>query len=602
MQNQFVNRRLVLGGIILLVGLVYLVRLFLLQVVNTSYKLSADNNSRQRVVDYPGRGLVTDRNGKVLVYNEAVYDLMVVPRQVGPFDTVDLCRTLEIDRKDFESSLAAARRYSKFKPSPVARQVPVELYSLFLEKLYRYPGFYFQTLTQRRYPFSTAAHVLGYTGEVNQGDIRNDPYYGLGDYIGKSGLEQQYEKELRGQKGVRYLMVDVYSRVQGSYEDGRFDSLPQPGLNLVSTLDADLQSYGERLMQGKTGSIVAIEPSSGEILALISSPAFDPNQLVGRSRSKTYSALLNDSLNPLFNRATMSRYAPGSIFKIVQALVGLDMGVIHENSSFDCNTSLIGCHNHPTATNVVEAIQYSCNPYFFQVYRRIIQQGQSRNIFIDSELGLQAWQQKVMSFGLGQVLPADLPGIKPGFIPGPEFYDKWYGNNRWAFSTIYSNCNGQGEVETVPIQIANLAAIFANRGYYYTPHLVKSVGENGLAPEDYRIRRSPDIDTRFFDVAVEGMYQVVYGAGGTGSRARVPDVVVCGKTGTVQNVHGEDHSGFFAFAPMDQPRLALAVYVENAGAGGLWSAIICSLMIEKYLKGEVTQAEKERMVLEYRQY
>ncbi len=602
MQNKFVNRRLVIGGIILLAGLVYLFRLFFLQVVNTSYKLSADNNSRQRVINYPGRGLITDRHGKVLVYNEAVYDLMVVPRQVSDFDTMDLCRTLEIDRNEFEASMAAANRYSRFKPSPVVRQVPVELYSLFQEKLYRYPGFYFQTLTQRKYPFSTAAHVLGFTGEVNQDDIRSDSYYGLGDYIGKSGLEQQYEGELRGQKGVRYLMVDVYSRVQGSYEDGRYDTLPQPGLNLVSTLEADLQSYGELLMQGKTGSIVAIEPSSGEILALISSPAFDPNELVGRSRSKTYSALLNDSLNPLFNRATMSRYAPGSIFKIVQALVGLEMGVIHENSSFDCNTSLIGCHNHPTAHNVVEAIQYSCNPYFFQVYRRIIQQGQSRNIFVDSELGLQAWQQKVMSFGLGQVLPADLPGIKPGFIPGPEFYDKWYGNNRWAFSTIYSNCNGQGEVETVPIQIANLAAIFANRGYYYLPHLVKSVADNGLAPEEYRIRRSPDVDQRYFDVAVEGMYQVVYGAGGTGSRARVPEVVVCGKTGTVQNVHGEDHSGFFAFAPMDQPKIALAVYVENAGAGGLWSAIICSLMIEKYLKGEIKQLEKERMVLEYKQY
>ena len=543
--------------------------------------------------------MVYDRYGEVMVYNEPVYDLLMMPRQVKTFDTLELCRILDVTLTDLEEGIRKAKKYSLRKTSPVIRNIPAGRNALMQEKLFKYPGFSIQTRTQRKYPRGIAPHVLGYLGEVDQKDLTSDPYYNLGDYIGQAGLEKFYEKQLRGVKGVHHLLVDVYNRVQGSYEEGRYDTLPKTGMNLTCTLDSDLQAYAEYLMNGKKGSIVVIEPSTGEILTLLSSPAYDPNLLSGRERSNNYNIMKVNPQEPFFNRATMSRYAPGSIFKIIQALVGLQLEVITPYSSFECNKELMGCHEHPRATNIKLAIQYSCNPYFFQVYRRIIMKGESRNIFIDSEIGLQAWQQMVMSFGLGQVMETDLPGIRAGFIPGVDFYDKWYGDNRWAFSTIYSNCTGQGEVETVPIQIANLAATIANRGYYFVPHFIKEMeGVDGV-DNVFRQKRYSDVNSSYFELIVDAMQDVVYEPGGTGSRARVPRVVVCGKTGTVENTHGEDHSGFFAFAPRENPQIAIAVYVENAGSGGIWAAAITSLMIEKYLTGTITQKEKERMVLEF---
>jgi penicillin-binding protein 2 len=602
MRNQNQNRKYIIGGMVLLVAVIYTLRLFYIQVIDQSYKLSSNNNSRLRQVEFAARGMIFDRYGKVLVYNEAVFDLLVLPQQVKSFDTLGLCGMLKIDPAEFRENLKKAREYSRYRQSPVVRNVSPEQIAALQEKLYKFPGFSIQTRTQRKYPEPIAPHVLGYVGEVNNNDMKNNPYYQMGDYIGKSGLESEYEEILRGRKGIHFMLVDVHNRVQGNFDNGRYDTIPEPGKKLTTTIDAGLQQYGEQLLAHKLGSIVAIEPATGEILALISSPGYDPNELVGRVRGQNFDRLMNDSLNPLFNRATMSRYSPGSIFKIIQALIALQIGVIDEFYSVDCNKGIIGCHDHPNAHGLREGIRYSCNPYFYNLFRRIILQGKSTSNFRDSEMGLATWTPMARNFGLGQVLSVDIPGVKPGLIPDVAFYDKIYGKGRWAFSTIYSNSIGQGEVETVPIQIANLAAIIANRGHYYVPHFVKAIEGIDTIPQKYTRQISTGIDTRYFDIIADGMAEVVYEPGGTGSRARVPGVVVCGKTGTVQNSQGEDHSGFFAFAPKDRPRIAIVAYVENSGAGGTWAATIASLMIEKYLNGSVTQLDKEKMILEYQQY
>jgi penicillin-binding protein 2 len=603
MQNPNTNRKYVIGAMVLAVTALFMLRLFYIQVIDKSYQLSSNNNSRLRVVEYPGRGMIMDRYGKVLVYNEAVYDLLVLPQQAKQFDTLELCRILAMDPVELRESITKARDYSRYRQSAIVRQISPEQIASLNEKLFQFPGFSIQIRTQRKYPQAIAPHILGYVGEVNQGDINSDIYYQSGDYIGKSGLEAEYEPYLRGRKGIRFMMVDVHKRPQGNFENGRYDTIPEPGKKLTTTIDAALQEYGEKLLAHKKGSIVAIEPSTGEILALISSPAYDPNELVGRIRGKNFERLMSDTLNPLFNRATMSRYSPGSIFKIVQSLVALQLGVIDEYYSVDCNKDIIGCHDHPNAHGLREGIRYSCNPYFYNVFRRIILLGKSTSQFQDSQIGLKTWYQMVYPFGLGQILPVDLPGVKPGLLPDTDYYNRKYGGSRWAFSTIYSNSIGQGEIETVPIQIANLAAIIANRGYYYVPHLIKSIEGNDTIPLKFREPVYTKIDPKYFDIVTDGMQGVIYDAGGTGSRAQVPGITVCGKTGTVQNTgRKEDHSGFFAFAPRERPRIAIVAYVENSGTGGLYAATITSLMIEKYLNGTVTQLEKEQLILEYQQF
>ncbi|MGM0647703.1 MAG: penicillin-binding protein 2 [Bacteroidota bacterium] len=593
--KAYANRRVILLAIIVIVAVIFVVRLSWLQLFDSSYKASASNNSRRDVTIYPSRGLIYDRNGDFLVYNEAVYDLMVIPAQTKLKDTLGFCELIGMPPEDFREKIKAIRHYSLLKPSLLMKQISKQDAGFIQERLYKYAGFYMRPRTLRSYPWPVAAHALGFIGEVNQQEIDSDRYYVSGDYIGKSGLEKRYEKELRGEKGVQKLLVDVHNVEMGSYMDGRFDTAAVAGKDIHSTLDLELQRYGEELMKNKVGSVVAIEPSTGEVLAIVSSPTYDPNLLVGRIRSENYNRLQKDSVRPLFNRALMASYPPGSIFKIVQALVGLDLDVIEPSTGFPCNKALVGCHNHPPANSVRDGLKYSCNPYFYRVFKRIIQQGHTNSVFTDSRIGLRQWHKEVLKFGLGKPIGLDLQNVKPGYVPSVDFYDVWYGKNRWAFSTIYSLSIGQGEVEVIPLQMANLAAIIANRGYYIEPHLVKQIGteevKDNLEPHD------TGIDRDYFELVADAMQGVVDEPGGTARLARIDSIAVCGKTGTAENPHGEDHSVFIAFAPRENPKIAISVYVENSGFGGTWAAPIASLMIEKYLKGEISNEYKEERIL-----
>ena len=595
--KPFEDRKFVILGIFLTIALIFLGRLFFIQVIDDSYQMSANNQTLRTITQYPVRGLIYDRNKQLLVYNEAAYDLMVVPSKVSDFDTSSFCQLLGISDSAFVTRLKKARKYSRYRPSVFEKQIPASQWALVSERLYKYNGFHGEKRTLRKYPKATSAHILGYISEVGNSDIAKDSYYKSGDYIGKRGLEKEYESVLRGTRGKKILMVDVHNRIKGNYRNGLYDSLPIAGKNLICSIDRDLQAFGELLMQGKRGSIVAIEPSTGEILAMISAPSYDPNLLVGRPRSKNYQMLqLNDSLNPLFNRTINAMYRPGSIFKIVQALVALDEGVITQDTRFQCNRGIIGCHGSHTYDELVGAIQHSCNPYFYQVYKRLIQRGDNTSVFKDANMGLQTWQERVKLFGFGVQLKTDLPGLKMGLVPTPEFYNKWYGENGWAFSTIYSNSIGEGELQVVPIQMANLAAIIANKGYYYQPHLIKSIGEDSVKRPEFTQKFDTEVDPKYFEPIVKAMFKVVNESGGTARKARMDSIIVCGKTGTVQNDPWPDHSVFMAFAPMENPKIAVAVYVEYSGYGGTWAAPISSLMIEQYLTGEIKRKDKQKRI------
>jgi penicillin-binding protein 2 len=596
--NNLSDRKVVIALIFIVVGLIFIIRLFNVQIINDKYKIDSDQNVLREVIQYPARGLIYDRNGILLVYNEAAYDLMVVPRLVKEMDTLAFCQLLGIKLEDFRTKFYKAKNYSRYKPSVFEKEISSKEYAKIQEKLFGYPGFYAQTRTLRKYPRESAAHVLGYIGEVDQNIIDNDHYYKSGDYIGKSGIELSYESLLRGKRGVKRVLVDVHNREKGSYLDGELDTLAVTGETIHLTIDAVIQEYGEKLMQNKRGSIVAIEPQTGEILALISAPAYNPNLLVGRDVKKNYPVLSNDELKPLFNRALMASYPPGSTFKTVQALIALQDGVINEQTGFPCIKNPVNCHNHPNATDVISSIKMSCNPYYYNVFRRILLQNKSTSLFKDSEIGLAQWSKHVKKFGLGVRLETDLPAIKKGFIPDVDFYDKWYGKGRWAFSTIYSLSIGQGEIGVVPLQMANLSTILSNRGYFYTPHLLKRIEKTDTIPSIFRIKHNVGVDAKYFTPIVEGMLKVVEEAGGTARRAKIDSIQVCGKTGTAQNPHGEDHSIFIAFAPKDNPKIAIAVYIENAGFGGTWAAPIASLIMEKYLKGSIKDVEKEKRILE----
>ncbi|MBQ3580053.1 MAG: penicillin-binding protein 2 [Bacteroidales bacterium] len=595
MIDRYSDRARVIKAILIAVGAIFVIRLAVLQVFNNKYKSLAERQSLRNITIYPARGLVYDRNGELLVYNDVVYDLMVVPRSVKNIDTAYFCRSIGITREEFEAYMQKARNYSPYTASPFMKQITKEDYARWQNLLYKFDGFYVQNRTLRVYPKPIAAHVLGYVGEVDEAEMEQNPRYQMGDYVGKSGIEKTYEELLCGKKGRRVVRVDVHSREIGPYENGAHDTVPVAGEKLYSTIDAELQEYAERLMANKRGCVVALEPSTGEVLALVSAPSYNPNLLVGRTRGENYLTLLRDISKPLYNRALQGQYPPGSIFKVAQAMIALDLGVITPNSGFVCDKSLVGCHNHPSARSVQEAIKMSCNPYFYQVYRRVIQQGKYNNIYKDSQYGLTVWRNYMLKMGFGTALDIDIPNVKSGRIPDTAYYNKWYGAGKWAFSTIYSNSIGQGEVEVVPLQMANLAAIVANRGYYYIPHVVKFYGEDSTKIEKYYERHETGIDPQYFDIAAKGMYDVVHGAGGTGHRADVPGIAVCGKTGTAEN-YGNDHSVFISFAPMEDPKIALAVYVENAqGGGGTWAAPISGLIIEKYLKGEVQRKDVEKM-------
>lgn len=598
MSNQYQERSAVVRIIFLAIGLIFIVRLAFLQLFDSDLRRQADSQALRHITQYPARGLIYDRNGELLVYNEAVYDLKVIPKMVKRLDTNMFCSVVGISRDEFDARMRKACKYSTYSASMFMKQISKEEYASWENHLYKFRGFYVQQRTLRVYDRPIAAHVLGYIGEVNDDEIKADSYYKQGDYIGKSGLELSYEEVLRGIKGDRIMHVDVHNREIGPYLNGAHDTLAVEGGNLYTTIDANLQEYAEGLMANKRGCIVAIEPSTGEVLTLVSAPCYDPNLLVGRVRGENYLKLQQDISKPLFNRALQAQYPPGSIFKVAQAMTALSLGVIEPGQGFPCDKSLVGCHNHPSARSVQEAIKMSCNPYFYYTYRRIIQQGKERNIYKDSPYGLTVWDDYMHRFGFGQRLGIDLPNVRSGRIPDTAFYNKKYGEGRWAFSTIYSNSIGQGEVEVVPIQMANLACIVANRGYYITPHLVRYYGPDSTRNEEFYERHETGINPAYFEIAANGMYDVVHGAGGTAHRANIPDIDVCGKTGTAQNI-GDDHSVFIAFAPKTNPKIAVAVYVENArGGGGYWAAPIASLVIEKYIRGEVTRKDVERMYRE----
>ncbi|MEY3643646.1 MAG: hypothetical protein RLZZ207_340 [Bacteroidota bacterium] len=583
--------------VIFLLSGVLLVKLFAIQVLDDSFLKRAESNAIQRIVDHPYRGLVYDRSGKLMVYNNPIFDLMVVPREFQLTDTTKFCALFRISKEQLIEGYNSAKSYSKVKPSPLIKQLSNTDFARIQDFLVDYPGLFILTRSVRSYPSPTAAHALGYIGEISAGQLGRDTlsYYSQGDYVGLSGLEKYYENELRGKKGVKYKMVNVRGIDKGPFKEGQYDTISIAGKNLTSTIDLDLQQFGELLMAGKTGSVVAIEPKTGEILAMISAPFYDPNQLTGAEFGKTYKVLNTDNSKPLFNRPIMATYPPGSIFKIVQSLIGLQEGVLTPNSTFACNRSLVACHNHPNPVNLFGAIRNSCNPYYHQAFRQIINREVSSNTFKDTEIGLNAWRESVLKFGLGAPLGIDMSGEKGGDIPSSKLYDRIYGAGHWKYSTIYSLSIGQGEMQVTPLQMANLAAIFANKGYYYTPHLIKAIdGDPKKIPAKFQEKRFVGVDARHFDLIQEAMVEAIYG---TAARAVMTDLVIAGKTGTAQNPHGEDHSVFIAFAPKDDPKIAIAVYVENAGWGGRAAASTASLMIEKYIRKTISRPELQDYVM-----
>lgn len=592
--NQNTGHRYVILGIFTVVCIIYLARLFYLQVIDDKYKLSANNNVLRTITEYPARGLVYDRNGKLLVYNEAVFDLMVVPKQVKDFDTLDFCNIIGITRDEFVKKMDKAKKYSKIKSSIFEKQLSAETYAVLQEKLFRFKGFYVQPRTLRKYPDKISAHTLGYIGEVDDKTIAKNPYYKSGDYVGISGLEQSYEEELRGQRGVRVVMVDVYNREKGSFSDGEYDTAAVAGQNLTTTLDLRIQKLGEELLENKMGSIVAIEPATGEILAIITKPSYDPNLLVGRVRSTNYARLLKDESKPLFNRAMQAYYPPGSTFKLVNALIAMQENIINASTvfphSFVVGSKSVKCHPHPGGVDLRAAVQYSCNPYFCNVFKVFV----DNRKFVNSEKGYSLWRDYVLSFGIGRKIGVDLPHELRGMVPTIEYYDRFYGKGRWKASTIFSLGIGQGELGITPLQMANIMCIIANRGHYYTPHIVKKIGDKPNHTRNLDERHNTKVDPVHFDAIQDGMQKVV--EAGTGRVARFGETVICGKTGTAQNPHGKDHSLFVAFAPRENPKIAIAVMVENSGYGATWAAPIASLMMEKYLTDSISRPELyERM-------
>lgn len=596
--KQLEGRRYTIGLIFLVIGIIFLIRLFYVQVIDTHYKLDARNNVLRKVIKYPARGLIYDRNGELLVYNEAAYDLMIVPRQVKEgLDTLAFCRLLEIDIKQFREKFQKAKKYSRYKPSIFEKEISAKSYAKIQEQLFKYPGFFVQTRTLRTYPQQTAAHLLGYVGEASPKVIEKDPYYKSGDHIGISGIEKEYEVALRGKSGVEVQMVDVHNRDKGKFLDGALDTTAISGKDLQLTIDAKLQAYGERLMQNKKGSIVAIDPQTGEILALISMPTYDPNLLVGRARSKNYASLSKDTLKPLFNRALMAKYPPGSTFKSINALIGLQEDVLTPNTRYSCSMGYrfsgrkMGCHAHPSPVNLEYSIQTSCNAYYCNVFRSIVDK------YKTAEEGYNVWRDYVRSFGLGVKTGIDLPNELSGFVPGTDYYDRYYQKGRWHSTTILSLAIGQGELGFTPMQMANMAAAIANKGYYITPHIAKRVNVTPIESIDSTIvKHETGIASEHFEKIVEAMYKVV--ERGTGTQAKIDSLQVCGKTGTVQNPHGDDHSTFIAFAPKDDPKIALSVYVENGYWGSRWAAPIAGLLIEEYLRDTITRPLIEQRMLE----
>lgn len=594
------NKHHIVYIFIILIGVAFISRLFYLQVIDTDFKQRAERyKTKVKRVD-PYRGIIYDRYGRELVFNTPIFDVNVTRKDVNLEDTLSLCRLLNISKDEFIDRMDRVQNHPHerpWKPWIFAKQMDIEHYAS-IEDRFNYHGFSFNPRIMRDYPHSSLANTLGYIAEISAYELKKDTLniYKQGDYIGKSGIETTYESYLHGRPGYEYIKVNAKGMEKGSYRNGEFDTLPVPGSNLRSGVDLELQEYGEKLMKNKIGSIVAIEPKTGEILAIVSSPSYDPKMLTGAQYSKNYSKLNKDTLKPLFDRANQAGYPPGSIFKLIQALIALQEGVVKTNTQLYCDGSLVGDHAPPGYYDIHKGIRLSSNNFFYRLFKMMIEQGEDPNQYVDAEKGFKKWREHVTSFGLGAPLNTDISHEKGGSVPSNELYDKWYGDKRWKASTIYSNAIGQGELLVVPMQMANLAAIIANRGHYYIPHVIKKIDGTTRGLDEFYEKHHTTVDSGYFKPVIDAMQDVV--DRGTAARARIDGIEVCGKTGTIENPHGEDHSAFIAFAPKDDPKIAIATYVENAGYGGTWAAPISSLMIEKYLRGKVTNKWKEQRILD----
>ncbi|MBQ3555726.1 MAG: penicillin-binding protein 2 [Bacteroidales bacterium] len=598
------KRKYIIGGFIVVIAIIYIVRLFMLQIVDTDYRRFAEGNAFLKKVQYPSRGMIYDREGRLMVYNQSAYDVMMIPREVKEFDTLAFCNAIDITKEEFEGRVKRMKdrrynpSYSSYTPQLLISQMSAEEYGRLQEILYKFSGIYVQNRVIREYKYDIAGSLLGNIREVSSSDIENDSYYKAGDYTGDLGIEKSYEKYLRGEKGIEILLRDSKGRIKGEYENGKYNEAPISGKNLTLSIDAELQEYGEYLMQNKIGAIVAIEPSTGEILAMVSAPTYKPSSLVGRERGKNYAKLVKDKYKPLYDRTIMGVYPPGSTFKPTQSLIFLQEGIIKPSSSYPCHGGFIsgrlkvGCHPHSAPIAMKPALATSCNAYFCYGFKAMLD---NRTKYERTDEAFTLWKDYMVSMGYGYKLGIDLPGEKRGFIPNSEYYDKYYRKGRWKALTIISVSIGQGEVLATPLQIANLSATIANRGYYYTPHVVKQIQDSEI-DSIYTQRHTTMVESKYYEDIVEGMRMAV--TDGTCRIGEIEGAEVCGKTGTAQNPHGRDHSAFMGFAPKNNPKIAIAVYVENAGFGATYAVPIGSLMMEKFLNDTIATDRKpleERM-------
>lgn len=593
------KRKYVLAAIAIAIVLAFVGQLFYLQLVKNEYKDSADNNAFFRKTLYPSRGTIVDRNDKLLVYNQPTYDIVYIPREVEPFDTLDFCNTLKITKDQFLKRIADIKNkelnpgYSTYTLQTFMTQLNIQESGLLQEKLYKYPGFFIQNRTVRQYNYHNAGLLLGYVAEVDKEHMKNDDYYARGDYGGRSGIELAYEKTIRGEKGVEILLRDARGRIQGKYEDGRNDKAPVSGKNLKLSIDMELQAYGEYLMQGKMGSIIMVEPSTGEILCMVSAPTYDPSLLIGRDYSKNYMALQSNPLKPLYNRAIQGMYPPGSTFKTTQGLIFLQEDIINTGTMYSCAGGYppLGgrpkCHPHGSPLPIIPAIATSCNSFFCYGLTNMLH---NRKKYPSITEAFEVWKNHMVDQGFGYRLGVDLPSEKRGFIPNSKFYSTHFKTENWKAANVISIAIGQGEITATPLQVANLAATIANRGYFITPHVVKNIQDTPL-DETYTKKRYTNIKPEHYEVIVQGMANAV--TGGTCRRVNLlPEIEVCGKTGTAENPHGKDHSIFMGFAPKDSPKVAIFVLVENAGFGATYAVPVARLMLQKYLKNEIPLSEK----------
>ncbi|NII81500.1 penicillin-binding protein 2 [Pedobacter riviphilus] len=583
--DQLFNRKYIVQGLFIVIALILLGKLFYIQIISDKAFSSAESNVLRKIYKYPARGAILDRNMKVIVQNEPVYDLMVTPNEVKPFDTLALANALEITVEDVRKKLKKARAQSNYQATFFERQISVQSYARLQEIMYRFPGFRTQDRTVRHYPDSIAGQLFGYVKEVSPDDIeKSEGYYKPGDFIGKSGLERSYEDFLRGEKGVINTLYDARNIAQGSYAGGKYDINAVSGDRLISSLDIRIQRLGEELMKNKVGAIVAIEPSTGEILAFVSSPGYDPNQLVGKDWGKNYMSLIANPYRPQIVRPIAGQYSPGSSFKPVDALVALQDGAIDPNTTFFCpgyymaGNHKVKCEHVDGTINMQRGIARSCNTYFCHVFQNII----TKNGMKNQRQTYAQWHEQISKWGFGQKLGIDMPFEKKGIFYQGSHYDKIYGK-RWGYTTVISQAIGQGEITSTPLQMANVMAAIANRGYYLKPHLIKGIGDKNVVKKEYVVKNYVGVDEKYFPIVIDGMRDAVNSPWGTAKESQIPNIVMCGKTGTVQNPHGKNHSVFIGFAPMDNPKIAIAVIVENGGFGGSYAAPISSFIVEKYL-------------------